>query len=181
MSVTKFPEKKPVKTRSEFKEFSKYENGRIRFLQFDVNALADFEEKTGMGFAQLMQQKAVFASARAMLWAGLKRNDRALTIEYVGDLISMYLKDEDVPRGEHTVDTLLMVTIGAAAEQGALGRPVEDEPAPTVEEQRALAGGSDPNVLDAQAEAEKTSDSPANGDGPTGSPTKNRSRTANSN
>lgn len=126
MAVSKLPAKKatkkPARITTPFKEFSPYEEGRIRNLKFDVNALADFEQETGMGFAQLMKQRAVFASARAMLWAGLKHEDRALTIEDVGNLLSDYLRDEEVPKGEHSIDAILMVTIEAAVEHGALGR-----------------------------------------------------------
>lgn len=147
----KFPTtKRRAAATTEFKAFSPYENGRIRRLKFDVNALADFEEKTGMGFAQLMQQKAIFASARAMLWAGLKFDDRALSIEEVGNLITDYMKDETVERGEHTIDTILMLAIEAAVEQGALGRP--EPPAETADPNApALTEGADPNVLDAKA------------------------------
>lgn len=121
------PAKKLARPTTEFKDFSPYENGRVRRFKFDVNALADFEQETGMGFAQLMRQRAVFGSARAMIWAGLKHEDRALRIEDVGDLLTDYITDEQVKKGEHTIDTILMVAIAAAIEQGALGRRVDDE------------------------------------------------------
>lgn len=134
--------KKPTPRTTPFKEFAPYENGRVRNLKFDVNALADFEQETGMGFAQLMRQRAIFASARAMLWAGLKREDRGLQIEQVGELLGEYLRDENVAPGSHTIDDILMVAIGAAVEQGALGRQAKE---PT-EEERQLPEGEDPNV-----------------------------------
>lgn len=119
-----------------FKEFEPYEGGRKRKLKFDVNALADFEQETGMGFAQLMKQRAIFASARAFLWAGLKHEDRGLMMEQVGTLIGQYLQDDTVARGEHTIDNLLTVAFQAAIDQGALGlQKVEEdedgEPDPT--------------------------------------------------
>lgn len=156
MSVSRIPAKakKPVRQTTDFLEFSPYENGRRRKLRFDINALADFEQETGMGFAQLMKQKAVFASARAMLWAGLKHEDRALTIESVGDLLSDYLRDEDVPQGAHTIDTILMVAIEAAVDQGALGRMVSKEEEQPAEEPV-------PNVLEGQVE-ESTDSTPMN-------------------
>lgn len=122
---------KPKRMTTPFKEFSPYENGRIRNLKFDVNALADFEQEVGMGFAQLMRMRAIFGSARAMLWAGLKHEDRGLRIEDVGELMTEYLSDQAVPKGEHNIDALLMVAIDAAVKQGALGNIVNqaDEPA----------------------------------------------------
>lgn len=121
MPVSKLVRTSPKrKSTSPFNEFSKYENGKRRNLKFDVNALADFEQETGMGFGLLMKQRAVFASARAMLWAGLKHEDRALTIEDVGDLLGQYIKDEEAEN--QTINTILMVAITAAVDQGALGK-----------------------------------------------------------
>lgn len=121
-------EQKPRKSTSRFHEFQPYEGGRIRNLKYDVNALADFEQETGMGFAELLSKRAVFAAARALIWAGLKHEDRALSIERVGELISDYLRDEQVEQGTHTVDSILQVALAAAVEQGALGRQKKEEP-----------------------------------------------------
>ena len=84
------------KQTSRFTLFSKYENGRVRNLRFDVNALADFEQETGMGFAQLMKQKAIFGTARAMAWGAtlsvlcadqmdLEASPRPATAGFTGD------------------------------------------------------------------------------------------------
>ena len=90
---------------------------RRRSLRFDLNALADFEQEVGMGFAQLMKSRAIFATARAMLWAGLKHEDSALTIERVGDLLTDYMQQGG------KVDEALQLAFKAAMDQGALGRP----------------------------------------------------------
>ena len=66
--------------------------------------------------------KAIFAVARALVWAGLKHEDRSLTIERVGDLLGRYMRETG-----GTVDTVLEVTFAAAVDQGAMGRP-EPEP-----------------------------------------------------
>lgn len=140
--------KKPTRRTSPFNEFSPYENGRKRDLKFNVNALADFEQETGMGFAQMMKQRAVFGSARAMIWAGLKWQDRGLTIEKVGELLSEYLQDPEVEEGAHTIDTILSVAIGAAVEQGALGRFKVKEP----ESPQDNPDGDEGDVVDAKVE-----------------------------
>jgi hypothetical protein len=116
------------KQETPFTLFEKYDRRLGRTLKFDVNALADFEQETGMGFAQLMKQKAIFGTARAMLWAGLKHQDRALTIERVGDLIGAYLKDKDIPKDNRDINTLLEVAFSAAIDQGALGLERTDDP-----------------------------------------------------
>lgn len=105
-----------------FESFETSKSGAIRrrTLRYDLNALADFEQEVGMGFAQLMKSKAIFATARAMLWAGLKHEDNALTIERVGDLLT-----EFVQQGGR-VDDVLQAAFKAAMDQGALGRPEPD-------------------------------------------------------
>lgn len=143
MAKPAIPFKKPNRT-TPFTEFEAYEDGRKRRLRFNVNALADFEQETGMGFAQLMRQRAMFASARAMLWAGLKHEDRALTIEHVGEMLSEYLTDQDVEPGSHNIDAILMVAIEAAVAQGALGRQ-KKEPEDPDENVPALPEGTGPN------------------------------------
>ena len=137
------PAKMPSRSTHPFKEFKDYENGRVRNLKFDVNALADFEQETGMGFAQLMKQKAIFGAARAMLWAGLKHEDRGLTVERIGELLSLYLKDPAVNHGDHTIDTILMIAIESAVAQGALGRTPEPKPEEPAEDEE----NADPNTL----------------------------------
>ena len=147
-TVTDF--KRPERRTTPFNEFQTYENGRVRSLKYDVNALADFEQETGMGFALMMNQRASFGATRAMLWAGLKHEDRALTIEDVGELLSDYLMDADVKEGEHTIDTILGVALRAAATQGALGRKAQSsaEEAIKKEEEEVTSG---PNVVEGQA------------------------------
>ena len=94
---------------------------KTRYFRFDVNALADFEQEVGMGFSQLMSSRAVFACTRGLLWAGLKHEQRQLTVAMVGQLMQEFLKlGGDL--GE-----LLGAAMKAASEQGAIGKPDEDE------------------------------------------------------
>lgn len=65
---------------------------RPRNLRFDVNALADLEDRAKAGIAQLFSEERIGLNAlRLMLWAGLKHEDRTLTVERVGDMLSEYL------------------------------------------------------------------------------------------
>jgi hypothetical protein len=104
-----------------FRLFEPFEKNMSRSLKFDLNALADFEEKTGMGFSQLMSTKAVFAATRAMLWAGLKHEDRMLTIDGVGDLIAQVLASGT------SIQEVMVIAMSAATDQGAFGKPDEKE------------------------------------------------------
>ena len=88
---------------------------RKRSLRYDFNALADFEQANGMGLGQLLQMKAVFGTARALLWAGLKHEDVTLTLEKVGELCGEFV------RGGGRVDDIMSTCLETAIDQGALG------------------------------------------------------------
>src|SRR5688572_32974473 len=80
--------------------FEKYEEVRPgvvrkRCLRFDFNVLADFEQEMGMGFANMMANRATFGTARGLIWAGLKHEDRGLTIDGVGKLMGKCIKNGD--------------------------------------------------------------------------------------
>ncbi len=110
-----------------FETFERDKNNVIkkRSLRFDLNALADFEQEVGMGFAQLMNTKAIFATTRVLLWAGLKHQERGLTVDRVGDLLTSYLR-----HGGSLTDALT-AAFQAAVEQGAMGEPGDrNEPVP---------------------------------------------------
>lgn len=87
---------------------------RNRSLRFDMNAMADFESTTGMGLAQLMSTNAVFAATRALLWAGLRRDDRGITLEVVGNLMQKYCDEEG------DIKDLLNACLEACIEQKAI-------------------------------------------------------------
>ena len=111
-----------------FHAFEPYERHRSRNLRYDINALADFEQLTGMGFGQLMSMKAMFATCRALLYAGLKHEDRTLTVERVGDLVMEFINDEK--NGDNgNIDYLVEKALEAAVDQGALGRKAKEQKA----------------------------------------------------
>lgn len=66
---------------------------RPRRLRFDANALADLEGVMGMGLGRMMADDQMgIRTLRAMLWAGLKWEDRGLTLERAGRLIMQYVE-----------------------------------------------------------------------------------------
>lgn len=62
-----------------------------RHLKFNLNALILAEKTTGKKLAELSQNQDSFdlEFLRAMLYAGLKFEDKELTLEEVGDMIDM--------------------------------------------------------------------------------------------
>ena len=64
--------------------------GRSRRLRFDMNALADLEGVLGRSVAEVLSgdgNALGFAAMRALMWAGLKHEDRGLTLERAGLLM----------------------------------------------------------------------------------------------
>lgn len=129
---------------------------RNRALRFDINAMADFEQVTGMGLAQLMNTNAIFAATRALLWAGLRWQDRGLTIDYVGQLMQDYMQKNG------DVKDLLQPCLEACVKQKAIPnlklRNDNDE-------ETGNAEGVDPNAPSSQTTGTQT-DPGAAGSGP---------------
>ena len=94
---------------------------KSRYLRYDFNALADFEQINGMGLGQLLSMKAVFGTVRAMLWAGCKADDSTLTLQGAGELIGDYI------RAGGTIDDVLGKCFSAASDQGAIGSPDKEK------------------------------------------------------
>lgn len=70
-----------------------------RLMRFDFNAIGDLEITTGKSIGQLLPSKGkeeewlAISSIRAWIWAGLKWQDRAMTIPTAGELIEQYFAD----------------------------------------------------------------------------------------
>ncbi len=63
---------------------------RERHLQFDLNAMATFEELTGKSLFKGGSSGDMTAKdCRALLYAGLKHEDKDLTLEQVGAMITL--------------------------------------------------------------------------------------------
>lgn len=73
--------------------FVPIELDRPRRLRFDANALADLEGVMGMGLSRIMSEEQIGVRAfRAMIWAGLKWEDRGLTLERAGRILMAYIE-----------------------------------------------------------------------------------------
>ena len=66
--------------------------GKAHKVRFDFNAIADIEQRTGMGIGKLMSEdNAGFHSIRVLLWGGMKFARPRLTFEDAGNLLQQYL------------------------------------------------------------------------------------------
>lgn len=68
--------------------------GKNRKIKYGYNAIADLEVKAGMSLNSIVSDEQMgFNSIRLLLWAGLKGEDRGLTLDRVGMFIEGYMED----------------------------------------------------------------------------------------
>jgi hypothetical protein len=66
--------------------------GKSRRLRYDFNAIADIEQKAGLGIGALFDEnRAGLNSLRLLIWGGLKWQERGLTVEQAGQIVGDYL------------------------------------------------------------------------------------------
>lgn len=108
--------------------FMTLKDGVERPFTFDMNAMAELEERYGSveaAFA-LVQDKNSIKALRTILWAGLATADETLTEKQVGALIDVNYLNE--------------------LQAGLAEAVAADLPGPEQTEQAMLEGPSDPNV-----------------------------------
>lgn len=91
-----------------------------RKLRYDFNAVADLEDKGGLGIGAMFTEERIgFSSIRLLLWAGLKWQDKGLTLDRVGNMIQAYIEI-----GNDLSDLMTKIT-EALALSGILGKQGE--------------------------------------------------------
>jgi hypothetical protein len=63
--------------------------GKVRTLNYDLNAMAELEDKLGIEVSEMENMKMSIKNVRAMLWAGLIHEDEELTEKEVGAMVNM--------------------------------------------------------------------------------------------
>lgn len=71
------------------KRYVTIELDKPRRLRFDLNALAEIEERLGVGIDKLGDLDMKAKTARVMLWAGLIHEDQSITPEDVGGMVDL--------------------------------------------------------------------------------------------
>ena len=67
-------------------------DNKPRHVRFTLNAVTDAEALTGKNLLSLLLEGGM-RTTRALLWAGMKWEDRALTPEKVGDMMEKWITD----------------------------------------------------------------------------------------
>jgi hypothetical protein len=96
-------------------------SGKERNLRYDYNSVCDLEERANKGIIQLMNEQAGLNVLRLLLWAGLKHENKGLTVDMVGLWIQKYLDDG------MSMDALFEKCITALAKSGILGKQKAEE------------------------------------------------------
>jgi len=102
--------------------------GKSRKLRYDFNAVADTEQKAGLGIGAMFDEdRTGLHHVRLHIWAGLKWQERGLTVERTGQFIQDYIQS-----GGDLAE--LMDKVREALQQSGLIKFQEvDEGNPTVE------------------------------------------------
>jgi hypothetical protein len=88
-----------------------------RHLKFDLNALADAEREVKSGIIALFNEERMGVdTVRIFIWAGLKHEDKALTINEVGEMIEDYIinSGEDLMEALSELQNVIMEGIMAS-------------------------------------------------------------------
>jgi len=68
--------------------------GETKRLRYDFNALADIEEKAGVGAAVLFsEQRMGFNAIRLLVWGGLRHQDPGLTTQRAGMVVKDFIDE----------------------------------------------------------------------------------------
>jgi len=93
-----------------------------RKFRYDFNAIADLEDKAGCGIAKfLSEEKAGISTIRLLTWAGLKWQDKGMTIERAGSIVQRYIEDGGI------LETLSSFIGVALKMSGVLGDGKEED------------------------------------------------------
>lgn len=92
-----------------------------RLLRYEVNSLSDLEAELGMSPREIFRTRTGILTTRALLWAGLKHEDRSLTPERVGTFLTAYL------RSGGTLEDVMVPVAQAIKLSGLFPEAEEDE------------------------------------------------------
>lgn len=103
-------------------------DGKERKLKYDINALCDFEDVTGLAFGIILVQPDKlysFKVVRALLWAGLKHEDNKLTVPEMGNIINNDLVNKGRDLADFANDILEAIEKSGLAKDltGKTGEP----------------------------------------------------------
>ena len=94
--------------------------GKQRKLRYDFNAMSDFEQVTGQSLFNAMQNMGI-GTIRALYWAGLKHQDKGLTLDRTGKMISKAMMEDGL-----SLENLMNPAVEALVQSGILPKEALD-------------------------------------------------------
>jgi hypothetical protein len=97
-------------------------NNQDKQLRYDMNAVCELEAKAGKGlFSLLNEENLGYNLIRLLVWAGLRHQNRGLTVDIVG----IWLNDAFL--NGMTFDSVFEKIMSSLKESGLLGKDEEEE------------------------------------------------------
>ena len=108
-------------------------DNKTRRLKYDFNAIADIEEKSGMGMAKIFSAEMMgLHIIRLLIWAGLKHEEPGITIQRAGMVI------RDMMEEGYSLESIMELVVDALSNSGVFPKDtfVDDKPSenPTLPE-----------------------------------------------
>lgn len=95
--------------------------GKSYDLKYDFNAICAIEELAGVGFDELIaNKKGVHTSIRYMLWGGLLKFNRDITVTKVGEII------EDLRKNGKDFADIVKMIFDALVKSGFITEPKQE-------------------------------------------------------
>ena len=82
---------------------------RERTMRFDMNAMVVFEAVSGKNVLKMNWQSMNITDIRALLWACLHGEDKALTLETAGSILSLATLDELTAKLQEVINSSMPV------------------------------------------------------------------------
>ena len=80
-----------------------------RTMRFDMNAMVDFEAVSGKNVLKMNWQTMNITDIRSLLWACLHGEDKTLTLEGAGSILSLATLDELTTKLQEAINVALPV------------------------------------------------------------------------
>lgn len=95
--------------------------GKSFTLRYDFNAICEIEAKAGKGFDELLsQQSGVHLSTRYLLWGGLLKNHKSITLDETGAIIENLIEN-----GKSLVD-IIQIIFNELVSSGFIGKKIDN-------------------------------------------------------
>lgn len=116
-------------------------NGEVYVLRYGYNELCELEGELGCGFVDAAQNKNA-SFLRAALWIGMRKKDRKLTIDQVGNMLGGCSIEDRTEHTQSLSDAFMLSYAGETVEDFAAKHGESDQEDSEENEEAAPLTGS---------------------------------------